>query len=100
MLPSGQPCGGGLVGDDEGDVGKGVVGKNGKTTMQGLLGKSDKTGVVVGLEVESGGEMANDLSCATAEIMGKSSYGTTYKATLEDDNQVVVKRLREKTSKG
>ncbi|KAJ6700985.1 PHOSPHATIDYLSERINE DECARBOXYLASE [Salix koriyanagi] len=96
MLPSGQPYGGGLVGDDEEAVRKGVVGKNGKTTMQGLPGKSDKTSVVVGLEVEFG----DDLSCATAEIIEKSSCGTTYKATLEDDNEVVVKRLREKTSKG
>ncbi|CAN0879646.1 Probably inactive leucine-rich repeat receptor-like protein kinase IMK2 [Linum grandiflorum] len=42
----------------------------------------------------------DDLLCATAEIMGKSSYGTAYKATLEDGNQVAVKRLREKTTKG
>ncbi|KAF9680070.1 hypothetical protein SADUNF_Sadunf06G0081900 [Salix dunnii] len=89
-------------------------GKNGKTTMRGLAGKSDKTGAVAGPEVESGGEMggklvhfdgpfvftADDLLCATAEIMGKSSYGTAYKATLEDGNQVAVKRLREKTTKG
>ncbi|KAL2484899.1 inactive leucine-rich repeat receptor-like protein kinase IMK2 [Abeliophyllum distichum] len=64
-------------------------------------------------EVESGGEAggklvhfdgpfvftADDLLCATAEIMGKSSYGTAYKATLEDGNQVAVKRLREKITK-
>ncbi|KAJ6699420.1 LEUCINE-RICH REPEAT RECEPTOR-LIKE PROTEIN KINASE IMK3-RELATED [Salix purpurea] len=89
-------------------------GKNGKTTMRGLPGKSDKTGAVAAPEVESGGEMggklvhfdgpfvftADDLLCATAEIMGKSSYGTAYKATLEDGNQVAVKRLREKTTKG
>ncbi|KAG6769618.1 hypothetical protein POTOM_025271 [Populus tomentosa] len=89
-------------------------GKHGKTTMRGLPGKSEKTGAVAGPEVESGGEMggklvhfdgpfvftADDLLCATAEIMGKSSYGTAYKATLEDGNQVAVKRLREKTTKG
>ncbi|KAK8675145.1 hypothetical protein V6N13_033215 [Hibiscus sabdariffa] len=52
-------------------------------------------------EVEAGGETggklvhfdgpmvfaADDLLCATAEIMGKSTYGTVYKATLEDGNQ-------------
>ncbi|KAJ1688733.1 hypothetical protein LUZ63_012888 [Rhynchospora breviuscula] len=43
---------------------------------------------------------ADDLLCATAEIMGKSSYGTVYKATLEDGTQVAVKRLREKITKG
>ncbi|KAL2901062.1 putative leucine-rich repeat receptor-like protein kinase IMK3 [Bienertia sinuspersici] len=42
---------------------------------------------------------ADDLLCATAEIMGKSPYGTVYKATLEDGNQVAVKRLREKLAK-
>ncbi|XP_073066542.1 probable leucine-rich repeat receptor-like protein kinase IMK3 [Primulina eburnea] len=42
---------------------------------------------------------ADDLLCATAEIMGKSSYGTAYKATLEDNNVVAVKRLREKITK-
>ncbi|MBA0811308.1 hypothetical protein Gohar_003222 [Gossypium harknessii] len=65
-------------------------------------------------EVEAGGEAggklvhfdgpmvftADDLLCATAEIMGKSTYGTVYKATLEDGNQVAVKRLREKITKG
>ncbi|CAM8964045.1 unnamed protein product [Rhodiola kirilowii] len=64
-------------------------------------------------EVESGGEAggklvhfdgpmaftADDLLCATAEIMGKSTYGTVYKATLEDGSQVAVKRLREKIAK-
>ncbi|XP_028797768.1 probably inactive leucine-rich repeat receptor-like protein kinase IMK2 [Neltuma alba] len=43
---------------------------------------------------------ADDLLCATAEIMGKSTYGTVYKATLEDGSEVAVKRLREKITKG
>ena len=42
---------------------------------------------------------ADDLLCATAEIMGKSTYGTVYKATLEDGHEVAVKRLREKITK-
>jgi serine/threonine protein kinase len=64
--------------------------------------------------VESGGEVggklvhfdgplaftADDLLCATAEILGKSTYGTVYKATLEDGSLVAVKRLREKITKG
>ncbi|KAI5068329.1 hypothetical protein GOP47_0017152 [Adiantum capillus-veneris] len=41
------------------------------------------------------GFLADDLLCATAEVVGKSTYGTVYKATLEDGNQVAVKRLRE-----
>ncbi|XVF47675.1 hypothetical protein PTKIN_Ptkin03bG0129400 [Pterospermum kingtungense] len=32
--------------------------------------------------------------------MGKSAYGTVYKATLEDGNQVAVKRLRDKITRG
>ncbi|KAE9606192.1 hypothetical protein Lal_00025167 [Lupinus albus] len=65
-------------------------------------------------EVEAGGDnggklvhfdgplafTADDLLCATAEIMGKSTYGTVYKATLEDGSQAAVKRLREKITKG
>ncbi|XP_058075298.1 probably inactive leucine-rich repeat receptor-like protein kinase IMK2 [Magnolia sinica] len=78
----------------------------------GAAGRGDKAGPAIG-EVESGGEAggklvhfdgpmvftADDLLCATAEIMGKSTYGTVYKATLEDGNQVAVKRLREKIAK-
>ena len=41
------------------------------------------------------GFSANDLLCATAEVLGKSTYGTVYKATMEDGHQVAVKRLRE-----
>lgn len=68
---------------------------------------SEKSAPVSG---ESGGKLvhfdgpfvftADDLLCATAEIMGKSAYGTAYKATLEEGNQVAVKRLREKATKG
>lgn len=79
----------------------------------GAVGKPEKA--VPGAETEgvTGNEMggklvlfdgpfvfaADDLLCATAEIMGKSTYGTAYKATLEDGHIVAVKRLREKTTK-
>ncbi|RWR81269.1 Protein kinase domain-containing protein [Cinnamomum micranthum f. kanehirae] len=78
------------------------------------IGRGEKAAAgASGTEVESGGEAggklvhfdgplvftADDLLCATAEIMGKSTYGTVYKATLEDGNQVAVKRLREKIAK-
>ncbi|CAN1783195.1 Probable inactive receptor kinase At3g08680, partial [Linum perenne] len=36
-----------------------------------------------------------DLLRASAEVLGKGSFGTTYKAVLEDGSCVVVKRLRE-----
>ncbi|KAK4359241.1 hypothetical protein RND71_021470 [Anisodus tanguticus] len=91
--------------------------KNGSKASGGLAtttGSGAKAvPAVSGTEVESGeagGKLvhfdgpfmfaADDLLCATAEIMGKSTYGTAYKATLEDSNQVAVKRLREKITKG
>ncbi|XP_044461020.1 probable inactive receptor kinase At5g58300 [Mangifera indica] len=36
-----------------------------------------------------------DLLRASAEVLGKGSYGSTYKAILEDGTAVVVKRLKE-----
>ncbi|XVF24294.1 hypothetical protein REPUB_Repub13aG0115200 [Reevesia pubescens] len=36
-----------------------------------------------------------DLLKASAEVLGKGSYGTTYKAALEEGTQVVVRRLKE-----
>ncbi|KAG6735099.1 hypothetical protein I3842_01G304300 [Carya illinoinensis] len=85
--------------------------KDGQTT--GRAAVTQKGVPPVGGEVEASGEAggklvhfdgpmvftADDLLCATAEIMGKSTYGTVYKATLEDGNQVAVKRLREKITK-
>ncbi|CAN1134321.1 Probably inactive leucine-rich repeat receptor-like protein kinase IMK2 [Linum perenne] len=87
--------------------------KNDNVTASGKAQKP-ASGATSKQDIESGGEMggklvhfdgpfiftADDLLCATAEIMGKSPYGTAYKATLEDGNQVAVKRLREKTTKG
>ena len=37
----------------------------------------------------------DDLLRASAEVLGKGSYGTTYKAILEEGTTVVVKRLKE-----
>lgn len=85
-------------------------GKNGKAAKQAAAGSSEKAIPVVESGGETGGKLvhfdgpfvfaADDLLCATAEIMGKSAYGTAYKATLEDGNEVAVKRLREKSTKG
>lgn len=36
-----------------------------------------------------------DLFRASAEVLGKGTFGTTYKAALEDSNAVVVKRLKD-----
>ncbi|XP_020148275.1 probable leucine-rich repeat receptor-like protein kinase IMK3 [Aegilops tauschii subsp. strangulata] len=72
-----------------------------------------KPGTVAGKGSDAGGDgggklvhfdgplsfTADDLLCATAEILGKSTYGTVYKATMEDGSYVAVKRLREKIAK-
>ncbi|KAL2549812.1 putative inactive leucine-rich repeat receptor-like protein kinase IMK2 [Forsythia ovata] len=66
-------------------------------------GEVEASGETGGKLVHFDGPMiftADDLLCATAEIMGKSTYGTVYRATLEDGSQVAVKRLREKITKG
>ncbi|XP_042375344.1 probably inactive leucine-rich repeat receptor-like protein kinase IMK2 [Zingiber officinale] len=82
-------------------------------TGEEAAGSGEKSRPSAGAEAESGGDVggklvhfdgplvfaADDLLCATAEIMGKSTYGTVYKATLEDGSQVAVKRLREKIAK-
>ncbi|KAK7851660.1 putativeinactive leucine-rich repeat receptor-like protein kinase imk2 [Quercus suber] len=87
--------------------------KNGQATERAGAARAEKGVPPVGGEVEAGGEAggklvhfdgpmvftADDLLCATAEIMGKSTYGTVYKATLEDRSEVAVKRLREKITK-
>ncbi|XP_068318678.1 probably inactive leucine-rich repeat receptor-like protein kinase IMK2 [Pyrus communis] len=89
-------------------------GMNGTTAKQaadaGIAAKAVPGGTGVEYGGEAGGKLvhfdgpfvftADDLLCATAEIMGKSTYGTAYKATLEEGNEVAVKRLREKTTKG
>ncbi|KDP44693.1 hypothetical protein JCGZ_01193 [Jatropha curcas] len=89
--------------------------KNGQATARAVAAaRGEKGAAPLGGEVEAGGDnggklvhfdgpvafTADDLLCATAEIMGKSTYGTVYKATLEDGSQVAVKRLREKITKG
>ncbi|KAE9618186.1 hypothetical protein Lal_00041874 [Lupinus albus] len=95
-------------GDSKGKNGKAKAAASAKSIEKG--GGRAGGGGIESSEGEAGGKLvhfdgpfvftADDLLCATAEIMGKSPYGTAYKATLEDGNQVVVKRLREKSTKG
>ncbi|XP_048446407.1 probable leucine-rich repeat receptor-like protein kinase IMK3 isoform X2 [Pyrus x bretschneideri] len=88
-------------------------GEDGAGAGRAGAARTEKGVPAVGGEAESGGEAggklvhfdgpmafaADDLLCATAEIMGKSTFGTVYKATLEDGSEVAVKRLREKITK-
>ncbi|KAK7300319.1 hypothetical protein RJT34_11162 [Clitoria ternatea] len=43
---------------------------------------------------------AEELSCAPAEVIGRSCHGTLYKATLESGHALAVKWLREGITKG
>ncbi|RLN16162.1 hypothetical protein C2845_PM02G28980 [Panicum miliaceum] len=75
-----------------------TVGKTGSGAGSGTDGGGDGGGKLVHFD----GPLsftADDLLCATAEILGKSTYGTVYKATMEDGSYVAVKRLREKIAK-
>ncbi|KAJ1297555.1 hypothetical protein BS78_01G385500 [Paspalum vaginatum] len=75
-----------------------TIGKTGSGTGSGTDGGGDGGGKLVHFD----GALsftADDLLCATAEILGKSTYGTVYKATMEDGSYVAVKRLREKIAK-
>ncbi|CAL0317617.1 unnamed protein product [Lupinus luteus] len=88
--------------------------ESGQATGRAASIRTQKGVPPVAGEVEEGGDnggklvhfdgplafTADDLLCATAEVMGKSTYGTVYKATLEDGSQAAVKRLREKITKG
>ncbi|XP_008809989.2 probably inactive leucine-rich repeat receptor-like protein kinase IMK2 [Phoenix dactylifera] len=96
-------------------VGRGAAAASDERAAAGAgAGTGEKPGPAAGgAEAEAGGDAggklvhfdgplaftADDLLCATAEIMGKSTYGTVYKATLEDGSQVAVKRLRERMAK-
>ncbi|PWZ57317.1 putative leucine-rich repeat receptor-like protein kinase IMK3 [Zea mays] len=80
------------------DVTTKTVGKAGTGTGKGTDTGGDGGGKLVHFD----GPLsftADDLLCATAEILGKSTYGTVYKATMEDGSYVAVKRLREKIAK-
>ncbi|KAB1199242.1 putative leucine-rich repeat receptor-like protein kinase IMK3 [Morella rubra] len=89
---------------------KGIEWQNCQGVAAGSFDKAVSAGAHVQLMGETGGKLvhfdgpfvftADNLLYATAEIMGKSAYRTTYKATLDDGNQVAVKRSREKSTKG
>ncbi|KAL6640663.1 hypothetical protein ACP70R_021786 [Stipagrostis hirtigluma subsp. patula] len=84
------------------DAGGAAAGGRGEKPGSGAA-EAESGGDVGGKLVHFDGPLAftaDDLLCATAEIMGKSTYGTVYKATLEDGSLVAVKRLREKITKG
>ncbi|KAJ9553291.1 hypothetical protein OSB04_017336 [Centaurea solstitialis] len=90
--------GGGGGGGGGAAASKGIPVGKGEGEAAAAVGGGEGGGKLV--HFEGGKEFtADDLLCATAEIMGKSTYGTVYKATLVEGNQVAVKRLRERVTK-
>ena len=63
-----------------------------KTTVSGSHDSSNR---IVFFEGCSFAFDLEDLLRASAEVLGKGTFGTTYKAALEDATTLVVKRLKE-----
>ncbi|XP_061351762.1 probable leucine-rich repeat receptor-like protein kinase IMK3 [Gastrolobium bilobum] len=88
--------------NEEGGQATGRAATRTEKRVPSVAGEAEGGGEAGGKLVHFDGPLAftaDDLLCATAEIMGKSTYGTVYKATLEDGSQAAVKRLREKITK-
>ncbi|CAI9092358.1 OLC1v1027577C1 [Oldenlandia corymbosa var. corymbosa] len=68
-----------------------------KKDKNAVSGSHDGDGRLIFFEGCSLAFDLEDLLRASAEVLGKGSFGTTYKAALEDANIVAVKRLKEVT---
>lgn len=73
---------------------KGKKAENPKEDFGSGVQEAEKNKLVF-FEGSSYGFDLEDLLRASAEVLGKGSYGTTYKAILEEGTTVVVKRLKE-----
>lgn len=62
---------------------------------EGVSGSHDKNSKLVFFEGCNLVFDLEDLLRASAEVLGKGTFGTAYKAALEDASTVVVKRLKE-----
>lgn len=82
------------------------VGFNGKVSDGGARIEKRKEDISSGVQMAHKNKLVflegcsynfdlEDLLRASAEVLGKGSYGTAYKAILEDGNIVVVKRLKD-----
>lgn len=66
-------------------------------SKKGISESQDKTNRLFFFEGCSLAFDLEDLLRASAEVLGKGTFGTTYKAALEDATTLVVKRLKEVT---
>ncbi|KAK4431383.1 putative inactive receptor kinase [Sesamum alatum] len=69
--------------------------KKGKSTKRMASEHQDENGRVIFFEGCNLVFDLEDLLRASAEVLGKGTFGTTYKAALEDSTTVAVKRLKE-----
>lgn len=69
--------------------------KGGMSPDKGISGSHDANNRIVFFESCSYVFDLEDLLRASAEVLGKGTFGTAYKAILEDAAAVVVKRLKE-----
>ncbi|KAL1549043.1 putative inactive receptor kinase [Salvia divinorum] len=77
--------------------GNGVVGRRGDTPKEEFgsgVQEAEKNKLIF-FQGSSCSFNLEDLLRASAEVLGKGTYGTTYTAVLEEGTTVVVKRLRE-----
>ena len=78
---------------------------NGKFSILGGCGKRK---IFLRKERKNGGHIfdgslvltVEELSCAPAEVIGRSCHGTLYKATLDSGHELAIKWLREGITKG
>ncbi|KAL5540892.1 hypothetical protein UlMin_043284 [Ulmus minor] len=71
--------------------------KKESSSKKGVSENQDKTNRLFFFEGCSLAFDLEDLLRASAEVLGKGTFGTTYKAALEDATTLVVKRLKEVT---
>ncbi|KAG2709729.1 hypothetical protein I3760_05G255100 [Carya illinoinensis] len=62
---------------------------------KGVSGSQDKNEKLTFFEGNNLAFDLEDLLMSSAEVLGKGTFGTTYKAALEDGNTLAVKRLKE-----
>ena len=78
-----------------GEEGEGGEGEEGEEEEEEDVYTHDSVNKMVFFGSEQQGRFdLEDLLRASAEVLGKGSYGTVYKAVLEDGHTLVVKRLK------
>ncbi|KAI4384800.1 hypothetical protein MLD38_002903 [Melastoma candidum] len=77
------------------DTGKKVEKKEGSSKKKAVADDQEKDNKITFFAGCNYAFNLEDLLRASAEVLGKGTFGTTYKAALEDGTMVVVKRLKD-----